>query len=97
MGWLHNELWQYVGPARASSYNHWQAHCHIFGPTMGWGTLAGSHWLGHTGWVTLAGAHWLGRSPEPHTIPTPVTGRRVSACANAFHFQSGIKKGYPLG
>ncbi|WP_218418271.1 hypothetical protein [Alteromonas lipotrueae] len=51
MGWLHNELWQYVGPARARSYNHWQAHCHIFGPTMGWGTLAGSHWLGHTGWA----------------------------------------------
>ncbi|CAD5259971.1 hypothetical protein ALTERO38_60794 [Alteromonas sp. 38] len=49
------------------------------------------------GWGTLAGAHWLGRSPDPHTIPTPVTGRRVSACANAFHFQSGIKKGYPLG
>ncbi|MGK0501534.1 MAG: hypothetical protein ACJARF_000285, partial [Alteromonadaceae bacterium] len=40
-----------------------------------------------------AGPHWLGRSPEPHTIPTPVTGRRVSACANTFHFLSRIKKG----
>jgi hypothetical protein len=40
-----------------------------------------------------AGPHWLGRSPEPHTIPTPVTGRRVSACANTFHFLPDIKKG----